>query len=123
MLGSATVYADETVTNEEIVIAIQPYVDVLNELAKFSIYLFPEDDPYLQIIEQLYTELTIEDVDHERDLHIEMDFPENNYGEPTSWIHFMVYDSGEHEGKTTIFLNVCGYLTNEHALEYQKNVS
>lgn len=124
MIAYAKVCVDKTSTNEEIEATIKTFAEMLNELAKFSIYLFPQDDPfdslYQPIIDEFDTSSNVNDAGNKYDLHHEVWFPENNNGEPTSEILVLIYECDEHAGKVNISLHTRGYLTNEHALKYQK---
>ena len=71
--GFVQVYVDDVKTDDEVRNKVKPYVEMLTDIAEFSIYLFPEKDQTRKLLEEfnLGEELILES-------------PIENYGEPTS---------------------------------------
>ena len=112
---------DKTSTNEEIEAILKTYTEMLNELAKFCIYIFPQDNPFDSvhqlIIDEFDVSSNVNDAGEKYDLHHEIWFPENNI-DPTSEILVLIYECNEHQDKVNVNLYLSGYLTNENALKY-----
>ena len=110
--GFVQVYVDDVKTDDEVRNKLKPYMEMLTDIAEFSIYLFPEKDQTSQLLQEfkLGEELILES-------------PAENYGEPTADFEINTWNSSDRTGKIRVSIAIWGFLTNENALEYQKSVS
>ena len=124
MHSTVRIPVDTTLTTTEIINAIEPYTNMLNELAQFAVYLFPEENPFNAHFHQVSGECT----DSLNDDNVisakidkilfHLDFPEKSDA-PSTCIK-MHFREEKEDNKPHVYISFDGYLTNEYALEYQK---